>query len=332
MKLRAIMAGKRIFGGEFKNLEKRGDFTFQRYNNDYSSSSEENKYKLTIENELDKENEKRNIFDLILEKILKNPKDRYLLSRAKVVHIDENNENEDINNQIGDNENLIGEKPCLGEDNSSTDLKKKVLPKSGKLPLLFGNNKKNKNKKKKTQNPNSEYKKPSLGKEIDKISSTNSVPNIKNRGSKTIKTVDNLKDEFGQNFGILGIPELEDDLGSDISDYENESIKSSTVTFRTYKELIEEQLKAMALCHDAFVDSSSKSYKFYHSTSPDEIAILNGIRDIGVEFMGDEQGDIRKVEFFKKSIQFHQKIVKKLLFYFLGFQFYKSKKVPEPYN
>ena len=236
---------------------------------------------------------------------MKYPKDRYLLSRTKIVHMDDNIQIPDVKKDLN--------------DNSSTDLRKKTLPKSGKLPLIFGDgNKKRKmlKKKKKSTNPISEYKKKPLGEEdIEKVPSTNSVPYLHKKGLsahspnkikfRSSSSSESKNEDFGRDFGILGISEKEDDLGSDISDYDEdeESIESSTLAFRTYKELIEEQLKAMALCHDAFVDSGSKSYKFYHSTSPDEIAILNGIRDIGVEFMGDE-GDSRIVKFFKKNLNF----------------------------
>lgn len=79
------------------------------------------------------------------------------------------------------------------------------------------------------------------------------------------------------------------------------------VVFEDYRELAIEFLKCGSLCHEVLVESK-EGKKMYQSSSPDEVAICQRLKEIGIEFKGMNQG-ISEVNFFGERKSFELKMV-----------------------
>lgn len=56
----------------------------------------------------------------------------------------------------------------------------------------------------------------------------------------------------------------------------------------THKDLQREMCRAMLLCHNCIAQKIDSDFQLrYQGSSPDEVAILKGIRSLGAEFLGD---------------------------------------------
>lgn len=88
---------------------------------------------------------------------------------------------------------------------------------------------------------------------------------------------------------------------ADMNDFEN-------IVATKYKQLTEEYLKCAAICHECLVNTDEDGNRSFQSSSPDEIAICQRLKEIGVEFQG-----IRKekgyVKLFKEDRIFEMLMV-----------------------
>jgi magnesium-transporting ATPase (P-type) len=96
---------------------------------------------------------------------------------------------------------------------------------------------------------------------------------------------------------------LEDALGID---------DGKDIVYSTYYELVNEFLECAALAHEVLVenDEEEPGKKKYQSSSPDEVAICERLRDVDIEFQGLNLGTAQ-VKFHKKVQKFEQKMVRK---------------------
>lgn len=79
--------------------------------------------------------------------------------------------------------------------------------------------------------------------------------------------------------------------------------------FKTYNQLCREFILCAALCHEILVETDEETgKKNYQGSSPDEIAICNGMKEIGCEFQGNSLG-ISKVDYLGKEIDVKVKMV-----------------------
>lgn len=66
---------------------------------------------------------------------------------------------------------------------------------------------------------------------------------------------------------------------ADFNDDEN-------IVFLKYQDLIEEYLKCASICHECLVETDDNGKRYFQSSSPDEVAICQRLKEIGVEFQG----------------------------------------------
>lgn len=84
-------------------------------------------------------------------------------------------------------------------------------------------------------------------------------------------------------------------------------------TYKTYHQITKEFILCASLCHEILVEEDKETgKKKYQGSSPDEIAICNGAKKIGSEFLGSSLGE-SKVDFFGEKMKFEVKMVKKNL-------------------
>jgi magnesium-transporting ATPase (P-type) len=85
--------------------------------------------------------------------------------------------------------------------------------------------------------------------------------------------------------------------------------KKSETELYSYKELSKEFLICASLCHECLIERNQEG-KFvkYEGSSPDEIAICKGLRDIGVEFKGTVF-KVSTVQYFDQLLKFERKMV-----------------------
>lgn len=91
-------------------------------------------------------------------------------------------------------------------------------------------------------------------------------------------------------------------------DGQADMIDEECIVFLKYRDLAEEFLKCASVCHECLVETDDQGKRYFQSSSPDEIAICQRLKEIGVEFQG-----IRKnksyVKFFSEKRTFQMKMV-----------------------
>lgn len=99
-----------------------------------------------------------------------------------------------------------------------------------------------------------------------------------------------------------------------------------TDRFTTHQELISEFIMCASLCHECIVEEPAPARKniikegeesdvigsIYQSSSPDEVAICNSMKQIGSEYLGSKFG-ISRLNFFGNEKNFKVKMVRKFL-------------------
>lgn len=80
--------------------------------------------------------------------------------------------------------------------------------------------------------------------------------------------------------------------------------------FKSYNQLCREFVLCAAFCHEILVETDDDTgEKRYQGSSPDEIAICNGMREIGCEFEGNSLG-ISKADFMGETVDVKVKMVR----------------------
>lgn len=85
--------------------------------------------------------------------------------------------------------------------------------------------------------------------------------------------------------------------------------EDDSVFYDKYNQLVEEFLKCGCLCHEVLVENKNGK-SMYQSSSPDEVAICQKLKEIGVEFLGLNLGE-SKVNFFGEERNYEVKMVRK---------------------
>lgn len=98
-------------------------------------------------------------------------------------------------------------------------------------------------------------------------------------------------------------------LSFDINPSPNIEGNSKNIFFDNYKQLSEEFLKCGSLCHEVLIESKNEKH-CYQSSSPDEVAICQRLKEIGVEFKGLNLGT-SKVSHFGNVSEYEVKMVRK---------------------
>ena len=80
------------------------------------------------------------------------------------------------------------------------------------------------------------------------------------------------------------------------------------IIFTSYTELVKEFLLCGSLCHEVLVESEDGNKK-YQSSSPDEVAICQRLKEIGVEFLGTNMS-VSSVKFFTERMKYDVKMVR----------------------
>jgi len=64
-----------------------------------------------------------------------------------------------------------------------------------------------------------------------------------------------------------------------------------------------ECLMMLSTCHTVIAEQKDGKL-FYNATSPDELALLNFARFVGLEFLGTDEHNIKRVRFYEEIIEF----------------------------
>jgi magnesium-transporting ATPase (P-type) len=116
--------------------------------------------------------------------------------------------------------------------------------------------------------------------------------------SHNIKDTESLIDSVQSNMIEQG---LSVDGNADLNDKE-------IIVFERYKELIEEYLKCASVCHECLVETNREGKRYFQSSSPDEVAICQRLKEIGVDFQRESKG-IRYVKFFGRDLHFNMEMI-----------------------
>ena len=90
--------------------------------------------------------------------------------------------------------------------------------------------------------------------------------------------------------------------------FEENIIMKSNFYIDSYYMLVHEFLIAASLCHECLVEKTKTGNLKYQGSSPDEIAILKGLKDIGCKFLGTEM-KVSKINLLGEEKNYQIKMV-----------------------